>query len=68
MASTAVKVEHISDEDSLAFSISKAKGKRRARMSTPIEISSDDDAEDMPQAEQFAIFGSFLPCFLTVQL
>jgi hypothetical protein len=56
VASVAVKEERISDEDSLASYISKAKGKQRARMTTPIEISSDDDAEDTPQAAPFAIF------------
>lgn len=64
----AVKEEHVTDEDSLAFHILKAKGKRRAQMTTPIEISSDDDAEDTPQAAPFAIFGSFLPHFLTIHL
>ena len=62
----AVKVEHISEEDSKLHS--RAGGKRRARMTTPVEVSSDDDDEDMPPAAQFAIFHSFLPCLLTIQL
>ena len=62
-----VKVEHVSDKD--LFFLLKAKGKHCAQMSSPIEIvSSDVDIKDMPQAAQFAFFGSFLPCFLRIQL
>ena len=51
MDSDTVKIEHAVDDNPPL--ISKAKGKSHARMTTPIEVSSDDDVNDTPQAAQY---------------
>ena len=67
--SAIVKTEQVSDDDSFSltpFKLSKAKGKSRARMTTPIEVSSDDDVGNRPT--RFCVLLFFSVILLTVYL
>lgn len=59
-ASAVVKAQHVSDDG--VFKVSRIKEKSRARLSTPIEVSSGDDLEKRPLAMELVALVAF--CYI----